>query len=424
MADRLPTIHTLPNGARVICDPMPGLETLALSVVVGRGARSETPVQSGWAHLLEHMVFKGAGERSARDIVEVIEAEGGQINAATGHDRTSYQVRALRGGLRLGAEVIADLVWRPTIRADDLEREKTVINQEIAEAADTPDDLVFELAQAQAYAGQPLGRPILGQPKTVGAATAEALKAFHAGLYGPDAIVIGAAGAVDEDELLRIAEDLFSLPPSAPAPAPVAPASFAGGHAAKAKALEQAHLVLMLPAFGVRDPDYFALRVYAEILGGGMSSRLFQEVRENRGLAYAIDAFADTHADVGVLGVYAGTSGGDADEAAKVSAAQIKAMTQGVSAAELSRAKAQLKSATFMARESALARAEGAAGQVLVFDRLFEPAETAQAIDEVSADDLVRVSERILSQRACACAVLGPKRSTGAGRAFEDVLFG
>jgi len=424
MADPMPAIHTLPNGVRVVCDPMPGLETLALSVVVGRGSRWETPAQSGWAHLVEHMVFKGAGERSARDIVEVIEAEGGQINAATGHDRTSYQVRALRGGLRLGAEVISDLVWRPTIRADDLEREKTVINQEIAEAADTPDDLVFELAQAQAFAGQPLGRPILGQPKTVATATSETLKAFHAGLYGPDAIVIGAAGAVDEGDLLRLAEGLFSDAAKAAPPPPVAPARFAGGQTVKAKALEQAHLVLLLPAFGVRDPDYFALRLFAEILGGGMSSRLFQEVREHRGLAYAIDAYADTHSDAGVLGVYAGTSAEDATEAAKVAAEQVKAMTRGVEVAELARAKAQMKSATFMARESALARAEQAAGQVLVFDRLYSPAETAQSIDDVTADDIVRVGERILVERACACAVLGPKRSAGAGRAYEDALFG
>ena len=420
----MPAIHTLANGVRVVCDPMPGLETLALSVVVGRGSRWETPAQSGWAHLLEHMVFKGAGDRSARDIVEVIEAEGGQINAATGHDRTSYQVRALSDGLKLGAEVISDLVWRPSLRADDLEREKTVINQEIAEAADTPDDLVFELAQAQAFAGQPLGRPILGAPKTVASATSESLKAFHAGLYGPDAIVIGAAGAVDEGDLLSLTEALFSNAATAAPPPAVAPARFVGGQTAKAKALEQAHLVLLLPAFGVRDPDYFALRLFAEILGGGMSSRLFQEVRENRGLAYAIDAYADTHADAGVLGVYAGTSAEDATEAAKVAAGQVKAMTQGVNAAELSRAKAQMKSATFMARESALARAEQAAGQVLVFDRLFSPNETAQSIDDVTADDIVRVGERILAERACACAVLGPKRSAGAGRAYEDALFG
>ena len=321
-----PAIHTLANGVRVVCDPMPGLETLALSVVVGRGSRWETPAQSGWAHLLEHMVFKGAGERSARDIVEAVEAEGGQINAATGHDRTSYQVRALRDGLRLGAEVISDLVWRPSLRADDLEREKTVINQEIAEAADTPDDLVFELAQGQAFAGQALGRPILGAPKTVASATSEGLKAFHAGLYGPGAIVIGAAGAVEDGELLSLTEALFSNPASAPPPPPVAPARFAGGQVAKAKALEQAHLVLLLPAFGVRDPDYFALRLFAEILGGGMSSRLFQEVREHRGLAYAIDAYRRrAHRYAGVLGIYAGTSAEDRrPRPRKVSAGQLQ----------------------------------------------------------------------------------------------------
>jgi len=419
-----PRIHTLSNGVRVVCDPMPGLETLALSVVVGRGSRFETAGQSGWAHLLEHMVFKGAGDRSARDIVEAVEAEGGQINAATGHDRTSYQVRALRGGLPLGMAVIADLVQRPRLDADDLAKEKPVIYQEIAEAADTPDDLVFELAQGVAFSGQPLGRPILGTQRSVGAATRDQLAAFHASLYAPDAIVIGAAGAVDEDELLRLTEAMFSGPGMAPPPPAALPATFIGGQAPKAKALEQAHLVLLLPAFGVRDPDYFALRLFAEILGGGMSSRLFQEVREHRGLAYAIDAYADTHSDAGVLGVYAGTSGEDAAEAARVSAAQIKALIGDVRDAELARAKAQAKAAAFMARESALARAEQAAGQVLVFDRLFTPTETAADIDAVTAADIARVGARLLASRACACAVLGPKKSVDAGRAFEDALFG
>jgi predicted Zn-dependent peptidase len=393
-------------------------------VVVGRGSRFETPEQCGWAHLLEHMVFKGAGERSARDIVEVIEAEGGQINAATGHERTSYQVRALKGGLPLGMAVIADLVQRPSLRADDLVREKPVINQEIAEAADTPDDLVFELAQAAAFAGQPLGRPILGTPRSVGAATPESLADFHASLYAPDAIVIGAAGAVDEGELLRLANELFSGPAKAAPPPAIAAAAFVGGQTPKAKALEQAHVVLLLPAFGVRDPDYFALRLLAEILGGGMSSRLFQEVREHRGLAYAIDAYADTHLDAGVLGIYAGTAGEDAAEAARVSAGQVLALIGHVQEGELARAKAQLKAATFMARESALARAEQAAGQVLVFDKLFAPAETAAAIDAVTAVDISRVAERILAPKTCACAVLGPKRAMTAGRAFEDALFG
>ncbi len=403
---------------------MPGLQTLALSIAVGRGARAETPEQSGWAHLLEHMVFKGAGARSARDIVEVIEAEGGQINAATGHERTSFQIRALAGGLPLAMDVLANLILRPTLDGGDLARENPVIAQEIAEAADTPDDLVFELAQARAFDGHGLGRPILGTVDSVGAATREALAEFHASLYAPDAIVVSAAGAVDERQVLDLVERYFSDPARA-APPPASPAPrFVGGHAPTARALEQAHLVLLLPAPGVRDPDYFALRLFAEILGGGMSSRLFQEVRETRGLAYAIDAYADTHADAGVLGVYAGCAAGDAAEAARVCAGEIQGLIAKVGEAELARAKAQLKAATFMARESALARAEQAAGQILLFDQLFSVEETASAIDAVTAADIARLGDRLLEPGACATAVLGPKRAGKAGDVFGRARFG
>ena len=418
-----PRVHSLANGVRIVCDPVPELETLALTVAVGRGARWESAEQSGWAHLLEHMVFKGAGQRSARDIVEVIEAEGGSINAATGHERTSFQVRALKGGLPLGMAVLGDLIQRPTLDAGDLAKEKPVIAQEIAEAADTPDDLVFELAQAQAFAGQPLGRPILGTRKSVGAATAERLADYRAALYAPGAIVISAAGAVDEDELLALAEREFSEDARAGPPPPEI-AAFTGGHARTAKALEQAHLVLLMPAPGVRDPDYFALRLFAEILGGGMSSRLFQEVREHRGLAYAIDAYADGYADAGVLGIYAGTAAENAEAAARLAAEQVNDLADKVNDAELARAKAQFKAATFMAAESMMARAEQAAGQILTFDRLFSIPETAQKIDAISKADLARVGARLLETGKSAGAVLGPKRALEAGDAFRKTLFG
>ena len=276
-----PSVHTLSNGVTVICDSAASFETIAVSVVAGRGARWEDPGRSGWSHLLEHMVFKGAGGRDARQIVEAIEARGGQLNAATGHERTSFQVRALKGGLPLAMAVVADLVLRPTLDAGDLAREKQVISQEIAEAADTPDDLVFELAQAAAFTSQPLGRPILGTDDSVGAATPEAVAAFRAGLYAPDAIVVSAAGAVDEAELLALARQWFSDPAGA-APPIAEPASFVGGLVPTARRLEQAHTVLLLPAPGARDPDYFALRLFAEILGGGMSSRLFRHPRGHR----------------------------------------------------------------------------------------------------------------------------------------------
>jgi predicted Zn-dependent peptidase len=368
------------------------------------------------------MVFKGAGERSARDIVEAIEAAGGHINAATGHERTSFQVRALKGGLPLAMAVVSDLVLRPRLDPADLAREKGVIAQEIAEAADTPDDLVFELAQAAAFAGQPLGRSILGAGASVAAATPDSLAAFRARLYAPDAIVISAAGAVDQSELVALAERWFTGPGAAGAPAPE-PARFVGGLAPTTRALEQAHMVIMLPAPGMRDPDHYAVRLFTEMLGGGMSSRLFQEVRERRGLVYAIDAFADLHEDVGVVGVYAGAAAKDAAEAARLSAAEILGLAEGLRDGELDRAKAQLKSGLFMARESALARAEQAAAQLLLLGRLQSTAEIAEAIDNVTAADIARIGRGLLEPGLCVAVALGPKRAGAAAEAAHRALF-
>ncbi|HTX49593.1 MAG TPA: pitrilysin family protein, partial [Caulobacteraceae bacterium] len=362
-------VHTLANGVRVVADPVPGFQTFALTVAAGRGARWEDEARGGWSHLLEHMVFKGAGGRSAREIVEAVEARGGGINAATGYERTSFQVRSLAGALPLGLEVVADLVQRPTLDAGDLAREVGVIAQEIAEAADTPDDFVFEMAQAAAFAAQPLGRPVLGAEASIAAADPETLESWRAHLYAPDRLVISAAGSFDEVELVETATRLFGDAPSAEA-TPPPPAHFTGGPAAEARKLEQAHLVLFLPGLGATDPDYFAMRLFAEILGGGMSSRLFQEAREKRGLAYAIDAFAESYQDAGLLGVYAGCAAKDAGALAKVVADQILALSGDVAAAELDRAKTQLKASLFMARESLAARAEQAAAQLLVMGRL------------------------------------------------------
>ncbi len=419
-----PQVHTLANGVRVICDPMPGLETLALSVVAGHGARSEDPARGGWSHLLEHMVFKGAGSRSARDIVEVIEAAGGSINAATGYERTSYQVRALKGGLDLGLAVTADLIQRPSLEAGDLAREKQVVIQEIAEAADAPDDLVFELAQGEAFMDQALGRPILGVRQTVEAATPQSLEAWRRYLYAPEALVISVAGAVDVPELLALADRDFGGAAAAEAAPTPSPARFVGGTKVTTKALEQANVVILMPAVSACDPDYFVLRIYAEILGGGMASRLFQEARERRGLAYAIDAYAETYADVGVLGIFAGCSARDAAELVKVSAGEIAGMSRHVEPAELARAKAQLKASMFMARESALARAEQAAGQVLLFGRVLTPLELAAAVDAVTDEDVMRLGERILADRRCAVAILGPRSAKAAGETFSRTLFG
>ena len=418
-----PRVHRLANGVRVVCDPLPGWQTVALSVVAGRGARFEDAAHSGWSHLLEHMVFKGAGGRSAKQIVEVIEAEGGHINAATGYERTSFQVRALKHGLDLGSSVISDLVLRPTMDAADLAREKQVVGQEIAEAADTPDDLVFELAQAAAFAGQPLGRPILGTVQSIKAATPQTLGAWRSALYAPETLVVSAAGAVDEDDLLRLAERDFGAA-AGEGLAAAEPAAFAGGTSTVAKRLEQANLVFLLPAVGVKDPDYFALRLLAEILGGGMASRLFQEAREARGLAYAIDAYSETYADTGILGVFAGCDAKDAGELAEVTAQQIRLLADPVGDVELSRAKAQLKGSMFMGRESALARAEQAAGQVLLFGETLDPEAVAAEVDAVTSAQIADLVAKILAPSRSATAILGPKASLPAAERFEQALFG
>ena len=400
---------------------MDGLQSLALSVVLRGGARWEDQARNGWSHLLEHMVFKGAGERSARDIVEAVEAQGGQINAATGHERTSFQVRCLKGGLPLAMSVLSDLVRRPTLAEADLEQEKSVIAQEIAEAADTPDDKVFDLAQACAFTGQPLGRPILGSVEGLARATPEALAAYHRALYAPERIVVSAAGALDEDELMALAEAAFGDAVRGAAGFEPEPARFVGGAEAETRKLEQAHLVLLREGFSARDPDYFALRLFAEALGGGMSSRLFQIVREEMGLAYAIDAYSEVYEDVGLFGVYCGSAAADAGKAARVAAEQTEALAEAPSEAELARAKAQLKAHLFMARESPLARAEQAAGQLHLFDRLFAPEALAAEIDAVELDDLRRVGARLLGSKRSAVAVLGPKRASAALAVFAPL---
>ncbi|HEY5105569.1 MAG TPA: pitrilysin family protein [Caulobacteraceae bacterium] len=418
-----PAVHTLPGGIRVICDHAPGFETLAVSVVAGRGARWEGASQSGWSHLLEHMVFKGAGGRTARQIVEAIEARGGQINAATGHERTSFQVRTLKDSLALSVELAADLILRPTLDAEDLVREKRVVAQELAEASDAPDDKVFELAQAAAFKGQPLGRPILGAPRAVAAATPQGLEAWRERLYAPDRLVVSAAGAVDEDALLSHVERAFAGATSPPPQTPAA-AVFKGGAAVKRRNLEQAHVVFLLPAPGADDGDRFALRLFAEMLGGGMSSRLFQEARERLGLAYAIDAFAEVYADAGLLGVYAGCAAGDAGELARVAADQIRALAAGCGEAELARGKAQAKAGLYMSAESLASRAEQNAAQLLVYGRLVSPAELAASIEAVSPRDIARLGGRLLRSGRSAASVLGPSAALDAAARFDATLFG
>ena len=416
-------LHTLSNGVRVVCDPMPGLKTLAVVVAVQGGARWEAEDRSGWSHLLEHLVFKGAGDMAAREIVERIEAEGGTINAATGYERTSFEVRGLDGSLPLAMQVLSDLVFRPTLDPAEIEREKDVVAQEIAEAFDTPDDHVFEMVQTRAFRGQPLGRPILGSVASLKPAERASVEAWRARLYSPDRMVVAVSGAVDEAELLTLAERWFGDAAAMPADAP-GPAAFVGGHARLNRRIEQANLVFQLPALGATDPQLPALRLFAEILGGGMASRLFQSAREERGLAYAIDAYQEPYVDTGVLGIYAGAAADRAHELAQVAAAETRALAEaGPGAAELSRAKAVMRAGLWMADENPMSRAGRNAAQTLIFGAPIATVAMTEQLEAQSAEAVRAVGQRLLAGGKAASAVLGPKAAGGAGEAFEAALF-
>lgn len=401
---------------------MPGLRTFALTVAVRGGARMEDEARSGWSHLLEHLVFKGAGDMGARDIVERIEAEGGSINAATGYERTSFEIRALHGSLPLAMQIVSDLVFRPTLDEAEIVREKDVVAQEIAEAFDTPDDHVFEMAQTQAYAGQSLGRPILGTVESLKSAYRAAVADWRAQLYSPDRMVVAVSGAVDENELLALAERWFGQEVATPL-VPVAPAVFVGGEARLTRKIEQANLVFQLPTMGALDPRLPALRLFTEILGGGMASRLFQSAREDRGLAYAIDAYQEAYEDAGLLGIYAGAAADRAVELAEVCAAELLDLAEkGPSDAELSRAKAVLNASLWMADESPASRAGRNAAQTLIFGAPVSSQDSAARIMAQTGDDLRNVGEAMASAGRSATAVLGPKAAAPAGSAFVKRL--
>ena len=401
---------------------MPGLRTFSATMAVRGGARWENEAKSGWSHFLEHLVFKGAGEMSARDIVERIEAEGGSINASTGYERTSFDVRGLDGSLPLALQVMSDLVFRPTLDPDEVEREKDVVAQEIAEAFDTPDDHVFEMAQTRAFAGQALGRPILGSVASLAPATRADMADWRARLYAPDRMVVAVSGAVDEDELLGLAEQWFGSETSVEADAPDV-ARFVGGEARLARRIEQANLVFQIPAVSAVDPAFPAARVFADILGGGMASRLFQSAREERGLAYAVDAYVEAYDDAGFIGVFAGAAADRATELAELCATEIRRLAEeGPGEAELARSKMGFVAGHWMHEERPAARSATNAAQTLIHGAPVPAEDSVARIQALTHDEVVEVGGRMLASGLAATAVLGPRAAAGAGAAFARSL--
>ena len=414
-----PIIKRLNNGLRVIIDPMPSLSTVALGVWANVGAIDEQTNEHGLAHLLEHMAFKGTKKRTARSLAEEIEAVGGYLNAATSHQRTGYYARVLSEDVPLAVDILADILQNPIFDEAELAREQDVIIQEIGEAADTPDDVVFELLMDAGYEGQPMGRTILGTPQSVKAQTRSSLRAFMERHYGPESMVIAIAGAVDEDAFCDLVEQKFAAMPSKIATSKRARPKWRGGLRHDVRKIEQTHLALGFPGASAREDDYFASRIYADVLGGGMSSRLFQKIREERGLAYSVYAFADGYDECGLTGVYLGADSEQIPEAARVIRDEMEAMTRSVSDDEIARTRAMLKSSLLMALESPAARIETSAGQMFAYGELLSPDTITARLEAVTIDDIKRCATRALEGGAPAIALVGAGDASATAAVFQ-----
>src|SRR6185312_10209775 len=319
-------ISSLSNGLTVVTDPMANLESAALGVWVATGSRNERPAEMGLSHMLEHMAFKGTATRSARQIAEEIEAVGGYLNAYTSREQTAFHARVLKNDVALALDLVADILVNPTFAADELERERQVVLQELGQARDTPDDIIFDHLQSVIYRDQALGWAVLGEEATVTAFTPQALRDYSGRRYRAEAMTLVSSGAVSHREILAMAEEKFASLASGGFE-PTAPARYVGGDIRIEEDLEQAHIVYAFPGVASNDPDFHVAQIHATILGGGMSSRLFQEVREKRGLCYSIYAFANNFQDTGFTGIYAGTGEKEAGELSAVIAGEMEAMT-------------------------------------------------------------------------------------------------
>jgi predicted Zn-dependent peptidase len=375
-------LHRLANGLTVAIDPMPGVETLAVGLYADVGSRSEPAHLTGLAHMVEHMVFKGAGERGARAIAEAAEDVGGQLNAWTSRDTTVFHARLLPQDLALGVDLIADLVRAPHFLAEELEREKQVVLAELGESRDTPDDIIFDHLSAAAYQGQTYGRPVLGDETTIAAIDVEALRRWLEEQYRPAGLILAAAGKVDEDALLKLAEARFG-DLEAGRPPVFEPARFTSGVVTDARRFDQVHIAFAHPGVDQRHDDVYALNLFASAVGGGMSSRLFQEVREERGLAYSVYAWSSASADTGQLGVYCAAAKAEAPRAFALSREVLTRSADDLNETELQRAKAQAKAGLLMGLESVQSRCDHLARQVQVQGRIVPVAETVAQIDAV-----------------------------------------
>ncbi len=399
--------HSLPNGFRIVTENMPSLRSASLGIWVDAGARHERPEQNGIAHFLEHMAFKGTKSRSALDIAEAIENVGGFINAYTSRETTAYYARVLAEDVPLALDVISDILINPIFDPREIEVERGVILSEIGQSFDTPDDIIFDWLQETAFPEQPMGRPILGPSERVRAFTRENLGGFVSDHYGPEQMILSAAGGVDHEAIVREAEKLFGHLPRRNAPKAL-PAKFVGGERREIKELEQAHFTFAFEAPSWRDDDIFVSQIFATALGGGMSSRLFQEAREKRGLCYSIFAQAGAHEDTGLLTIYAGTGADQIKELAGVTMQEVRRAASDLDDSEILRARQQMKAGLLMGLENPSSRAERQARLTSIWGEVATLDQTIAKIEEVTTEKVRDFAASLCMSHRTAMALYGP----------------
>ncbi len=388
-------VQHLSNGMVVASDIMPSVETVTVSVLVKTGSRNEQPQINGISHFLEHMAFKGTNTRTARQIAEEFDMIGGYFNAYTSRERTVYYAKVMKEDLYTAVDILADIIQHSTYVEEELEKERGVIQQELAQTLDTPDDIVWDYFQEEAYPQQPIGRSILGTAEFLKTVSRQQIQDYVDDRYGFNNTIVAAAGNLDHEVFCQMVGQKFQKM-SSDVSNVVEPAVYAGGDRRVQKDLEQVNIVLGFPAVSYMDENYYTQQVVSIIAGGGMSSRLFQEVREKRGLAYSIAAFSSSYKDTGIFGVYSGTNDISANELIDVSLEQLHDLTHNVSEEELQRAKAQVRASLLMSQESSVARAEKLAGHLASYGHHLLIAEIMKKIEAIDAQAVCRMMQSIL----------------------------